>query len=55
MLVLRYLEILSVLVVMLLTGWLTLGLIILAVGSNLTALQRLWSVYRFAQANQESQ
>ena len=32
--------------------WLTIGLIILAVGSNLTALQRLWSVHRFASEQQ---
>ncbi len=37
------------LVLTLLTGWLIPGLLILAVGSNLTALHRLWSVYRFSQ------
>ena len=37
----------------LLTGWLTLGMAILAVGSNVTALHRLWSVYRFASAKHE--
>jgi len=42
-----------VLVLTLLTGWLTVGLAILAVGSNLTALHRLWSVYRFALAKNE--
>ncbi len=42
-----------VLVLTLLTGWLTVGLAILAIGSNLTALHRLWSVYRFALAKNE--
>jgi CDP-diacylglycerol--glycerol-3-phosphate 3-phosphatidyltransferase len=42
-----------VLLLTLLTGWLVPGLAILALGSNLTALQRLWSVYRFAQDVQE--
>ncbi len=42
-------ERLVVLLIMLLTGWLPLGLVILAAGSNLTALQRLWSVYQFSQ------
>ncbi len=41
----------AVLILTLLTGWLLPGLLILAVGSNLTALQRLWSVYRFAQTD----
>ncbi|MBN1966616.1 MAG: CDP-alcohol phosphatidyltransferase family protein [Anaerolineae bacterium] len=46
-------ERLAVLILTLFTGWLLPGLLILAVGSNLTALHRLWSVYRFAQqANQ---
>jgi CDP-diacylglycerol--glycerol-3-phosphate 3-phosphatidyltransferase len=41
-----------VLLVMLLTGWLTIGMAVLAVGSNITALQRLWSVYRFAKESE---
>ncbi|GAB4576449.1 MAG: archaetidylinositol phosphate synthase [Anaerolineae bacterium] len=43
-------ERLAVLLIMLLTGWITAGLVVLAIGSNLTALQRLWSVARFAEA-----
>jgi CDP-diacylglycerol--glycerol-3-phosphate 3-phosphatidyltransferase len=43
-------ERLAVFVVTLLTGWLLPGLVILAVGSILTALHRLWSVARFARA-----
>ena len=42
-----------VLLLTLLTGWLTLGLAVLAIGANLTALHRLWSVYRFARSMQE--
>lgn len=42
----------AVLLVTLFTGWLTLGLFILALGANVTALHRLWSVYRFARAAQ---
>lgn len=41
-------ERLVVLLVALLTGWIVPGLAILAVGSNLTALRRLWSVAVFA-------
>ncbi len=43
----------AVLLLTLLTGWLLPGLLILAIGSNLTALQRLWSVYRFALSQDE--
>jgi CDP-diacylglycerol--glycerol-3-phosphate 3-phosphatidyltransferase len=32
--------------VMLLTGWVVLGVIILAIGNNLTALQRIYTVYQ---------
>lgn len=42
-----------VLLVTLFTGWLTPGLAVLAIGSNLTALHRLWSVYRFAKTSHE--
>jgi CDP-diacylglycerol--glycerol-3-phosphate 3-phosphatidyltransferase len=31
---------------MLLTGWVVLGVILLAIGNNFTALQRIWVVYR---------
>lgn len=43
-------ERLAVLLLTLLTGWIVVGLAILAVGANYTALHRLWSVYRFANA-----
>ncbi len=43
-------ERLVVFVVLLLTGWLLSGLIILAAGSLLTALHRLWSVAQYARA-----
>jgi CDP-diacylglycerol--glycerol-3-phosphate 3-phosphatidyltransferase len=39
---------LIVLILALLTGALTLGLLILAVGAHLTALQRLWIAFRIA-------
>lgn len=42
-----------VLLATLLTGWMIPGLLILAAGSNLTAVQRLWSVYRFALVKDE--
>jgi CDP-diacylglycerol--glycerol-3-phosphate 3-phosphatidyltransferase len=41
-----------VLVVALLTGWVVPGVIILAVGSNLTALQRVLLVYRATRADE---
>lgn len=41
-----------VLLLTLFTGWLALGLAVLAVGANFTALHRLWSVYRFARTAQ---
>jgi CDP-diacylglycerol--glycerol-3-phosphate 3-phosphatidyltransferase len=40
-----------ILIGMLLTGWVVAGLIVLAVGSHLTALYRLIRAYRAAQAN----
>jgi len=46
------LERLAVLLVMLLTGWILPGLIVLAVGSCLTAAHRLWSVAQFARLAQ---
>lgn len=42
-------ERLVVLLITLLSGWLLPGLLILAIGSNLTALRRLWSVAHHAQ------
>ncbi len=45
---------LIVLIVALLTGGLTLGLLILAVGAHLTALQRLWLAFRAAQQDADS-
>jgi CDP-diacylglycerol--glycerol-3-phosphate 3-phosphatidyltransferase len=44
-----------VLLIALITGWMLPGLVVLAVGSNLTAVQRLWSVYRFAQAGSDEE
>lgn len=39
-------------VVMLLTGWIVPGVIILAIGNNFTALQRIWLVYRATRADE---
>lgn len=36
----------AILIVMLLTGWIVPGLIILAIGNHFTALQRIWIVYQ---------
>ncbi|MBN2469983.1 MAG: CDP-alcohol phosphatidyltransferase family protein, partial [Anaerolineae bacterium] len=41
-------ERLIVLLVTLLTGWFVPGLLVLALGSNFTALRRLWSVAHYA-------
>jgi phosphatidylglycerophosphate synthase len=38
-----------VLLLTMLTGWHVPGLLVLAIGANFTALQRLWSVYRFSE------
>ncbi|MEP7284138.1 MAG: hypothetical protein ABI947_00055, partial [Chloroflexota bacterium] len=35
-----------ILIAMLLTGWIVPGLVILAAGNHITALQRLWIVYQ---------
>lgn len=45
-------ERLAVLLLMLFTGWVLPGLIVLAAGSGLTALHRLWSVAQFARLAQ---
>ncbi len=45
-------ERLVVLLLMLFTGWILAGLLVLAVGSGLTAIHRLWSVAQFARLAQ---
>ncbi|MBC8100026.1 MAG: CDP-alcohol phosphatidyltransferase family protein [Armatimonadetes bacterium] len=44
-----------VLVMLLVPGLLTVGLVVLAVGTNLTGLQRLWFVYKTLAFNQATQ